>query len=98
MTAVFWSQIHFSTLVVLFSAVISNGLSRYPKILSLISGGRSEKVTGCLSGCLSGLVDLAGTIVTASSEARLPAELVPVVSSGTAKVCGVIDTGDILLG
>ena len=80
MAAVFSFQICLRIRVVPLRAVISEGLSRYLKIRSLISGGRSEKVTGALSGFLNS----AGTIVSASSEATLAAELVTVVSSGTA--------------
>ena len=95
MATVFSLQIHRSTFVTMFSALISNGPSRYLKILSLISGGRSEKVTGFLSG----IVGPAGTIVSASSEAMLAAELVIVVSSGTAKVLGkMFDIFDIGAG
>ena len=102
MATVFWSQIHLSTLVTMLNDVISKGPSRYLKILSLISGGRSENVTGFPSGLvLSGLADSAGTTVSASSDAMLAAELVIVVSSGTAKVFGkvfdIFDIGEGLL-
>ena len=81
MATVFCFHIQLSTFEVLLSDVISAGPSRYLKIRSLTSGGRLEKVTCSLSG----LVDLAGTIVSAASDATLAAELVIVVSSGTVK-------------